>query len=463
MSTGTFLDSLVNPQDQGKMGLNANNIEDVHSPGLPQQNATPEQEAYQQHSSFYKQAAELPLPKQKETFKEKVRRGSGRTLARGIEALAGLPGDIRDFAFSLVGKGAEKIGIPSPPEEVMKLAQLAMGPLGQVPSSQEIRESVTQGLTGDYLEPRSGGEELYDEIVGDAATLMLPIKGKIPFARALGLSIGSNLGKESLKTMGATENQAQLGKLGMMFLLGSVGRGSARKYANNLFREAIESIPEDARVGGKGFITQVDKFITNLEKGGMSPQKTPAYRLAKNLQEKLRKGGGEIPADELPAFRKSINDFRFNREAGLTDQGRFYLDRFDDVLNKELLEYGKQNPAFLKQYRDANTAISGFKQSNKVARYISKNFDINGLKPETLVLLGLHLNNPSLLAKIGGGIGVAKSAQMIKRMTTNPVLRKHYENVIRDSLKENKAGMIRNLKLLNKELEKEDDIDLDES
>lgn len=426
----------------------------------PQQTGTPEQNQFEQNkgNEQYQGLDILPYeeinkPESKSGF---LARGAARTLARGAEALVGLPGDLMSFIDSMIGKGATALGVPE--ETIQKASQLAktLGPVGPLPSSSDIRSQITQPLTGQYLEPQTEGEETYDEFVGDLATLMLPVKGKIPFMRSLGTAIGANLGKEGLKSIGATDSQAQWGKLALMTMLGSVGRGNAKKFANNLYREAIEMIPEEARIGSPQLTKQLDTFIANLQKGGMSPQKQPAYSLAKQLRQKIRAGGGDIQVNELPEFRKSINDYRFNRKAGLNEQGRFYLDRFDDVIDKQLLEYGKQNPSFLPKYKDANTAIAGFKQSNKLARAISKYVDVSNMSPETIILFGLHLQNPSLLKKIAGGVGLAKSAQLLKRVTTNPVLRKHYENVVKEGLKGNSAGLTRNLNKLDEALKKED-------
>lgn len=395
------------------------------------------------------------IPRNEESTGKFIGRTAARSAARAAEAIVGLPGDIRDFITGLTGKGVEALGIPNAQEDFIKAGRNIPVIGTSFPSSSQIRENITQPVSGQYLEPKSSGEEISDEVVGDLATLLLPIKGKVPFLRAIGMTVGSNLGKQAIQSIGGSDTQAQFGKLGLMFLLGGIGRGSAKKYANNLFREAIDSIPSDAKISNQSFIAAVNDFISNLQKGGLSPQKQPAYSLARQLKEKLRRGSGELEVNELPAFRKSINDYRFNRKAGLTDAGRFYLDRFDDIVNKQLMEYGKENPSFLKKYRDANIAVSGFKQSTKLGKYISKHYDINNLRPETLVLLGLHLSNPSILKKIGAGWLGAKGVALAKRMTTNPVLRKYYANVIKNGLEENSAGLARNLEKLNEELGKE--------
>jgi hypothetical protein len=213
-------------------------------------------------------------------------------------------------------------------------------------------------------------------------------------------------------------------------------------------------IPEGTVMNARSTLKQLDSYIVTLKKGGISPQKQPALSLANQLKQKIMQTGGDLKVEELPAFRQSINDYRFNRQAGLTDSGRYFLDRFDDIINKQLMDYGKQNPAFLNKYREANTGLAGFKQSNKIASYISKKIDISKLSPETILSLGMNITKPSVLATLGTSMGTAKAAQIIHRIGKNPVLRQYYLNVLHSSLKDNLPGLVRNLNKLDSELKK---------
>lgn len=391
------------------------------------------------------------LPKR---FGKKVGRGAGRTVARATEAVLGLPGDVRDFVQGLGQKGlsyiigeekAAKAG------EFGKKVQSFTG-AGLLPTSREIRENVTQYLTKEGLEPQTPGEEVYDEFIGDLATLALPIKAKIPFARAIGTAVFGNLGKEMVKELGIGEKGQTATKLGIMLIYGALGRGGARNYVSDLHKEAAELIPKDATIDGRKLITNLDKMQSILKKGGITPSKSPTLSLSRQLINKIQKSGGELPVDELPAFRRSINEMRFDKN--LNPKARFHLNRFDDVVSNQLLEYGKENPAFLNKYRAANLGSAGLAQSNKIAQAISKKVDITRLSPDTLLLLGLHMPNPGLLAGIGVTAIGAKGAQIAKRLTTNKVLQKYYTNVVKSSLEGNTATMVRNVEGLDREMRK---------
>ncbi|MGL5264040.1 MAG: hypothetical protein ACRDAI_05640 [Candidatus Rhabdochlamydia sp.] len=390
-----------------------------------------------------------------------------RTGARVAETTLGLLGNMREVTKSagdwLGDKGRSLLGKASLTDEQKK--QLQKNPeswdligrlLEAIPTSQDIRENVTQKLTGNYLEPQTSGEDFSDELFSDVAGLILPVKGakgqlKIPFARAIGTALFANTSGEVAKAYGLDPTEAGYIKMGAMLLAGFMGRGGARNHANGLYKEALDMIPEGAVMNGRSVLNQLDSYIVTLKKGGISPQKKPALSLANQLKHKIVQTGGDINVEELPAFRRSINDYRFNRQAGLTDSGRYFLDRFDDILNKQLMDYGKQNPAFLSKYRDANTGLAGFKQSNKIASYISKKVDISKLKFETVLSLGMQFSNSGFVTKAGMGMGMAKAAQIMHRIGKNPVLRQYYLNVLQSSLKDNAPAMIRNLNKLDNE------------
>lgn len=395
-----------------------------------------------------------------------------RTGARVAETTLGLLGDMREVSKSAGGWLGDKVrslmGKEPLTEEQKNLLDKELEPnswnlLGRLsealPTSQDIRENATQKLTGNYLEPQTSGEEFSDELFSDLAALLLPAKGakgqlKIPFARAIGTTLFANTSGEVAKAYGLDPTETGYVKMGAMLLAGFMGRGGARNYAKSLYVEALDMIPEGAVMNARSTLKQLDSYIVTLKKGGISPQKQPALSLANQLKQKIMQTGGDLKVEELPAFRQSINDYRFNRQAGLTDSGRYFLDRFDDIINKQLMDYGKQNPAFLNKYREANTGLAGFKQSNKIASYISKKIDISKLSPETILSLGMNITKPSVLATLGTSMGTAKAAQIIHRIGKNPVLRQYYLNVLHSSLKDNLPGLVRNLNKLDSELKK---------
>lgn len=392
-------------------------------------------------------------PEEKESLTSKIGRGAGRTVARSVETLAGLPGDVQSFIQTGVKKG---IGFLVGQERAEKASEIAetitkLVPGMNRPGSQDVREQITQELTGEVLEPQTEYEELYDDIVSDFAALAVPIKGKIPFLRSLGTSIFSNLSAQTVKEFGAGEKTQAATKLGTMFLGGLFGRGGSQAHVRELHQKAEQLIPPGATFNATKMITEVDKFQAFVRKGGVTPSKTPALSLSRQLVNKIQKSGGDLAVDELPEFRKSINELRFDRN--LPPKTKFFLDRFDDIVHEELLEYGKENPTYLKSYKEAQLGTQGLKQSDRLSNFISSKVDINNLSPEAIILLGLHAN-PGFLAKAGAVAATLSGAKIANRLVRNPVLRKYYGNVVKQSLEGNTTAMIRNLEGLDKELRK---------
>jgi hypothetical protein len=399
-----------------------------------------------------------------EGTKDYLKRGAVRTVARVGETLAGLPGDIRNALESVVAWGAGKITGDEEGVDALRPIVRALSPMGNLPTAGEIRKGITQPLSqlaaGDsqYAEPQTGGEQLYDDFVSDVAALAVPVKGKIPFARALGTAFFGNLGKEAAEAMGIDGTAANFVKLGSMALAGGIGeaikRGGARAYAKDLYKQAMDAVPQGAVMNTRDMQAGLGRFLSSVNKGGVTAQKEPVLKLARQLQNKINAGNGQIAVEELPAFRRSVNDLRYGRE--LNDTGRFFLDQFDSVLNKGLMEYGKTNPTFLSKYRDANTAFQGFQQSNRIARYISKKYDVSKLSPETMVLLGMHLVTPKTLLGIAGGMTAAKGVQLMHRFTNNPVLQRYYMDVVKSALTDDAAALSKNVSRLDEAVREDD-------
>lgn len=387
-----------------------------------------------------------------ENVPQKIARQVGRTALRGAETIAGLPGDIQRFAEfigSSLGSGLRSLAgqEPIPPEEIERRQSIAKGVTPNLPGQEQLQQ-VSEAAFGEFAKPQTEAEEFSDEITKDFASLALPVKGKIPFARALGTTLFANVGKELVKDLGGSDTAQGATKLGLMTLAAMMGRSNANQYAKDLYKNSIKSIPENAVIEAESIAPELRKFTSRIKKGGLTPQKAPALRLARQLEGKIV--DGKIPVKELPAFRASINEYRFDRTLG--DKARYHLDRFEDVIQKGLEKYGNQNPEFMKQYKDANIAYSGMKQAGRLQRLIGKNVNVSDLSPLTAIALGLGGSLESAAIKLAA----ASPLGFMKKFTTNPVLRRHYLDVMKSAAKEDTVKLTRNINLLDRAIRKED-------
>jgi len=375
-----------------------------------------------------------------------------RTSARIGETLVGLPGDLREVLSNIM------IGIPeyAVGEELPRWRKMVQGNGGSFPTSKDVKQGLTKQATGDYLEPLNEYEEFADNIAQDFASLAIPIKGKIPFARALGSSIIANSGSEIVKPF-IGDKGADLTKMGLLFTSGLIGQkgGGAKKYVSNLYEDMKQSVPSDASVSAAPLIKKLDKIESVLRKGDPSDaSKVEAFKKIGAVRDKVK--GGQISVDEVLELTKSSNEAIYGLGDLKRSQNQLYGIR--NALHESAKEYGMQNKDFLGKWQSANEAFAATETSRKVGSWVKKN-----IKPKDYLYaagaLGLEASLGSIPAAgttVGAGAALAAtaySAEVLKRMATSPSLRKHYFNVIGNSLNQNKAGFLRAMKQLDKGLE----------
>lgn len=401
---------------------------------------------------------------------EDSRRNVLRSAARVGETLSGMPGDVVQMgkslggwlgnkARSLIGKEALNHEDELQVEELKKtkdwdvLSRLTES----LPTSENLRENVTRKYTGDYLEPQNKWEAFSDDIAQDFASLALPVKGKIPFARAIGTSLIANSGGEIAGEF-LGEDAKGYTKLGLLFSSGMIGqnKGGVKKYINSLYSDMRSEIPEGARVSSKGLEKKLNSIESTLRKGDPgAASKQEAFKKIDAVRNKIQ--GGEIPLDEVLELAKDTNEVIFSGRDIVRNQNKLFDIR--EALHDTTKEYGSRNAAFLDKWKDANQAYAATELSRKVGGWVKKN-----IKPKdymyaasALGLEGAFVGAPAALATAGVGAASASaaySAEVLKRISKSPALRKYYTNTVNSSLNQNKASFMRNIKFLNDGLEK---------
>ncbi len=373
-----------------------------------------------------------------------------RSGSRIAETLLGLPSDILRLSQlgaekieKVTGKVREKIGL-----EPLKSGIKKPG----APGSQELKELSTK-IFGETVIPQSPTEAFLDDIVSDAAALAIPVKGKIPFMRSIGTAIIGNLGAKTAEKLGLGEKGQAVAKLGTFFLAGLTGRGTVKKYWKEQYRLADEAIPSNAKVTTFGLERKLDHLSGELEKGISTPSKIFVNTPLKKIRKKIKKG--TVKVDELVQFKRDINELRGKLYKDLSGkqsinyaQGK--INDLSGLIDSEIAAYGKKNPAFLKHYRNANEAYAGFNQSKRVGNWVGKQMKSIGKGP-LLILEGLF---PKLLPTMAGLFTGLKSAEFVTRVMRNSTLRRFYGNLVKDAVNENKGGFIKNLRAMEKEIEK---------
>lgn len=417
-----------------------------------QPSSAPAQQASQDYWNQF-QTIEQP-----ETTGEYALRTGARTGARAAETIAGIPGEaeafvrgmyrkeIRHFPFQ-EGKPPEG-PIPEPKEPVKTL----------FPTTSEIREFGKE-KTGGYLEPKTKGEAKYDEFIQDVAALALPVKGKIPFARALGTAFAGNIAKETAEMLGASEGKKDATKLGTFFLAGLISPQNASKYTESLYKKRNALLPTGADVATDKFTTQLQSLKKTLEKGSPGAKENAVLKPINDLLGKS--AGGRIEVDELLAAKRQINDkIRevISKEGVKPKDARQAFKPLGRFVEDAIDLYGTQsNPEFLKLHKEANEAFGAIESSKKVFEFLKDKIPDARKIVSGLALEAFALGPSSLVPTIGtaaGAFGALKSGEVMTRIAKSPTLRKHYMAVVKHSLDQNKGAALKSLKAFDNELKK---------
>lgn len=396
-------------------------------------------------------------PKQEEGFISKTARGIARVGSRIGEAVLGFPEDLRQILGRGVIAGAEKIAgreIPSLRERLEKAKQ--------APSSFELREK-TKEMFGGYTEPTTEGEAKADEFFTDLALLALPAPGgKVNFFRALGTDVAGHLAKEGIEKFGADETTGDLTKLGTFFLAGMITPGqTAKNFTEQLYKKRNASLPKGADIESSKLVKDLERLKVQLEKGVPGPKEKSVINPIDQLLKKSQSGRIEI--EELTTAKKQINEKIGEvilKEGIKPKDARQAFKPLGRIVENTIEQYGKtQNPEFLKLHKSANEAFGAIEESKKVTRFLADKVPIKSKLVAGLLFEAAALG-PVAAIKTAAGVGAAftgaKAFELLHRIKSSPVLRKHYMNVINASIKGNAAVAAKNLKILDKEIQKED-------
>lgn len=389
---------------------------------------------------------------QQEALPQTLLRTGIRTLARSGESIVGIPGDISNLLLTLGNKGIETVtGKESPLPRSLP-----------IPTSENIREYVTKPLTGQYLEPSNSGEQFYDDVISDAAVIFLPVKGKIPFAKALTGSLGKSLignaAQWATQQVTGSPLAGTAAKIGAVALGNTIaGRRELTQLKNQSYIKAFENIPGKRPIN----VNKTKEVIDNLRK-----QVTKSdIKDKKFILERFESFYPNVDAIGDASLKDIINlkqDWNaYLRTENFTDKGRAILQQGVKALNSRIEKYGLKNKKFYEPYKIGEELTSGLQNANFVQKILQKSpYLEKGIKNPLVKFLlygGLHKASsylsPTTLALGAAGAGTAygirETAKAYQLLTRSPIARKYYKDVVQ-------AALDNNIKLLAKNVAKLD-------
>ena len=378
-------------------------------------------------------------PIEEETTGKYALRQATRLGARGFEEILGLPSNIIQGISSLYNLGLYALtGQASP-----VLANLPL------PTSTKIKDYITKPIAETiggkgYLDPQTKGEEIADDLAGDIATFLLPIKGKIPFKRALMTAGFGNLAKYAAKEIDLPEVAQEGLKLGTMLTVNFAGPKKLSKLAKELYTDARKNLPEGANVSAKPLRKSLDRLSTLVKEGDLPSNWT------KKLTS-VKKGivNNKIPVEKVWNLSKDLNELHFDFKSKSAFK-RAYPEVKEGINNTFKL-YGRENPAFYTNLNEANSLHGALKNSKKVAEALEKNISYGklggGLGLATIgVLFGWY--SPTTYLKGVATAGGVKAAsimastmyQTLNVLKNSSTARKYYLKTIQEAVKFNKKA-----------------------
>lgn len=373
---------------------------------------------------FWSQFQEIEKP---ETTTESALRQAGGAFLAGVTQLAGLPGDIESLIRSATGTQTE--------EQFF------------APGSKfaEIRKKGFE-----KFEPKGKREELQQEFAGDIAT------GPKGIVKKLGVAAFGIFGKEAAKELGAGEKGQVGAKIISGVLASRMGKQNVKDFIKKEYKEASAAIPKDASIPSTRAQTYLKQVKEKVNQGGHASWKDEVNKQINALEKNISDGKIKVPA--LDQSIKDINS-QLAEKVVRGSQAEMWLTRIKKAAQHELKIYGKENPEFLKHYKNANAAYSGFAQSKKAANWIEKKKAKLGFGGGTALLAEFIIGGPEVTAKTVAGLatlyGIGKTGELMARIFSNPVLANYYLKATAAAAQENSKQLLVNLNKLDQGLKKQ--------
>lgn len=385
---------------------------------------------------------EYPFENENDLERE-TERAQAQLTSRGLETIAGLPGDLESFGRYLFGNESETL----------------------LPTSEKLQGLSEKASLG-YTKPKNEFEEQGGEAFKDFISMAIPGRGHYTFARNIGIPVVGNLLKEGMKYSGADEKSQAYGKVGTMLTLDLISgnKGGVKKYMSDLFSKAEQSIPEGLSISATNLEPALNKLEKTLKMGGSRPSTKKALEKVMEIKGEIK--NGKIGAKELAAYRPSINEAIDELGGFQVDVPRKHIPKAIKNLNevkseaiKTLEQYGEKfNPEYLKYSKSSNEAWAAYSNSNKIVKFLQdkvpyapKSKAVQALFSYApgVALTSLTAMNPIAAGGAALGAGAYQGFKVLNRVKNSDTLRKYYTNILKESISGNTPEVTRNLKALD--------------
>jgi hypothetical protein len=365
-----------------------------------------------------------------------------------------LPGETaqRSLEHDILTKMQQPGYIPSIGElDILSEQEPSIPRFSRFPSSKDVKETIGQlGGPGEAQTFAGKSAERTGELLG------LGVK-KIPAALAA-------ISGQSAKELGLSPT-AQFAAELLPMLVSSIsiknGLQGAEKYASSKYAQADSLLPQSAQVMAVNLQKKFNDLKKMVSKGTMAPSEKFIVDEVDAVLNKVK--DGKINVAEAVASKRSLNEKVQNfiytsPEKASKARARKLSTQISKELDSVIESYGKENPKFLKTYREANDAFGALAQSKTVSKFINKHapkyapHTAGGILAE--IIFRPDLLGPTI-ATAGIGTILVKSGELLYRVLKSPTLSKYYFGVIKEATKENIPAMLNQYRKLDEGMKKD--------
>ena len=387
--------------------------------------------------SYWKQFEKQQEP---ESTGEATLRHTVRSGTRVGEALLGMPGEIAQLGNML----------PEPPKIFQRepnfIQKKGKELIEKLPTSKSLRE-FTKSYFGDYTEPQNELEQMGDEFVQDVTRMITP-GGKIK--KALYIATGGMVAKKGMEKLGFSEEAQDIGKLGTMFTMSMINPKGVQNFYEQKYSDARRSLP-NVELNAKNLEGTLNSLEKKLNQGITSePTTRRVLNVVEDLKGKIK--NGKINSQELWTSKKAINKIAGDPE--LFEFAEHYFPKITKRMNYILKKSPELPKEFKAALKEGDQAYGSLHQSKKASRFLGK---LHPGKSIAGILAGTAIHAPEYLPAAAGAVigtqGLIKGYEMIKRVNSNPTMRKYYLNMLKAASEENAVNALHYMRKLEKELD----------
>ncbi len=395
--------------------------------------------------------------------------------SHGLGIIPAFPGNVRDLVHA-TGEEAknlrksffENLGMSWAEESLQKYDQETqesespyLAPFkfltDKLPNTQDVNKFIDEYDEG-YLAPKSDRQKLANDTAQDIVNSFLN-RGPKGIFRNFIIPGVSNVVKKGMELFGADPKTSELGKWFTWIGLDLAGASNTRGMLSSRMQQNRRQIPRNDTVPmTPRDIRHLDNLEDRLRSGGTAPSKTAALTKIEEIRNSIV--NGRIPATELHDFYRTSNEIKsaygaFNVDGSNKPAHVFNLNRVQRLVRNKLDNYGRnQNPEYLRNFRENNSAWAAMEQSDAVASYVKKNYNKPFVSESAKVLFSKPYGLPTAV-----GLTALERTQAFIQRLSNPTLRRYYGDIISNSIRDNRAGMISSMQKFDKLLEKEEEND----